>query len=64
MSLLTLVVILFGIGIGLYFLRRVTFLDPTIKTIIVWVVVIVAILLVLNAFGIIDRIRGVPVPKI
>lgn len=64
MSLLTLLIILIVIGLVCTFIDRATLIHPTIRRIIFWVLIIVAFVLVLYAFGIWDRVRSVGVPKI
>lgn len=64
MSLVVLIIVLVFIGVALFFLRRAAWIDGTIKTIIYVVLVAFAIFLVLQAFGVLDKIRGVNVPKV
>jgi hypothetical protein len=64
MSLLSLIIILVVLGVGLYLLRTYVPMDAKIMQIITIVVIIVALLLVVNAFGLLDAIRGVQVPRV
>jgi hypothetical protein len=64
MPLLTLVIVLILIGVALWLINSYIPMDRKIKTILNIVVVIVAILFVLQAFGVIDELRGVRVPQI
>ena len=64
MSLLTLVIVLVIMGVIAYFVQTASKLNATFKWIILAVLVIVALLMVLSAFGILDDIKGVKVPKV
>lgn len=63
MSLVLLIVVLVVIGIALYYLNQWP-LDGTIKWLIRAVLIIAALFLILQAFGVLDAIRGVKVPRI
>lgn len=64
MSVIALLVILIILGVVLYFVQGSDKINATIKKIL-WVVIIaIAILLVLWAFGIWDEVRNVRVPKL
>jgi fumarate reductase subunit C len=65
MSLLALILILVCLGALLWAINTYcTFIAPPIKTLITIVIVIVALLLVADAFGLLDAIRGVRVPRV
>lgn len=64
MSLLALFIIIVVIGVIVYVIQKYAPLDPIFKNIILWLGVGVVVLLLLNAFGVIDAIRGVQVPRI
>ena len=64
MSLLTLFLVLICIGVVVYCIHRFIPMAPPIKNLITIVAVVVCALLVLNAFGIIDALRGVQVPRV
>lgn len=64
MSLLALFVVLIVIGLFLYCVNRWMPQYPAILTIINVVGVIVALLIVLSAFGILDSLRGIQVPRL
>lgn len=65
MSLVALLIILLFLGAVLWFVNvKGAAMNSTIKLIINIVVIIVAIVLVLAAFGVWDEIRNVKVPKL
>lgn len=64
MSLLALVIILICLGVLLWAVKAYIPMDESLRKIVTIVVVIIAVLLVLNAFGVIDAIRGVQVPRL
>lgn len=66
MSVISLVVLLIGLAAVLWLVNtKVTAsLHPTMKTLINIVVITAAIILVLQAFGIWQEIRGIQVPKL
>ena len=64
MSILTLFLILICIGVVVYCITRFIPMQPAIKNVVVVVAVIVCVWLALDAFGIIDAIRGVRVPRV
>lgn len=64
MSVLTLVLILVFLGAVAYFANASGKLTPTFKWLINAVLIIVAVFLILSAFGVLDEIRGVKVPKL
>ncbi len=64
MSVVALVLILCFLG-GIAWLVNVKIpIGPTFKLIINLVLIVVAIILVLHAFGVWDQVRGVQVPKL
>lgn len=63
MSLLVLLGALVVIGVLLYFLNQIP-MDAAFKTLIRVVAIVVAIWIILEAFGIIDYLRGVHTPKL
>jgi hypothetical protein len=64
MSLLGLVVLLLAVGVLLYCIEHYVPLDATIKRIIHIVVILVVVLILLQAFGILDALRGLRVPRL
>ena len=64
MPLLTLVVALVAAGLILYAINRFVPMDGRIKMILNVVVIIVMLVVVLDAFGVIDALRGVRVPRV
>jgi hypothetical protein len=64
MSILTLLVTLIVIGVVLYLVSTYIPMDAVVKRIIVIVGIILAILLVCEAFGLFDAIRGQSVPHL
>lgn len=64
MSILALIVILLILGFVAWGVSRITTINPTFKTIIYVVLVAIAVLICLNAFGILDEVRRHPVPKL
>lgn len=63
MTLLTLIVALGSAGVILYCMNRFIPMDARIKMILNIVVIVVMLVVVLDAFGIIDALRGVRVPR-
>jgi hypothetical protein len=63
MPLLTLIVALVSVGVVLYCINRFVPMEGKIKSILNIVVILVLIIVVLDAFGIIDALRGVQVPR-
>jgi hypothetical protein len=59
MSLLTVVLVLVIVGVVLYLINRFVPMDPKIKTILNWVVVIFLIIWLLNALGAFHWLGGV-----
>jgi hypothetical protein len=65
MSLLQLLIILILFGVLLWlFNAYVTIVDAKVKKLINIVVIVALVLLCLYAFGVLDAIRGVRVPKV
>lgn len=64
MPLLTLVIILCALGFGLWALNMYAPLDGKIKTVINIVVVLVAVILSAQAFGVCGNVGSIQVPQI
>ncbi len=64
MSLLSLVIALVVVGVLLWCVNHFIPMDGRIKTVLNIVVFVVMGLLVLQAFGVVDAIRGVRVPRL
>ena len=65
MSVIALVLILLFLGGLLWLINcKIPGLNPTIKWLINAVVIVVAILLVLSAFGVWEQVKGVRVPRL
>lgn len=64
MSVVALVFILLFLGVVAYFVNTSAKLTPTFKWILNTVLIVIAVLLVLMAFGVWDEIRGMKVPKV
>lgn len=64
MSLLTLLVIIVVVGIVVWAIYKAPFIAPPFKTAAMIVALVVVGLLILNAFGVIDAMRGINVPKV
>ena len=64
MSLIGLVLVLIVVGVLLWLTNTYIPLDPKIKTILNVVVVIVVVLFVLSAFGLLDSLNAVRVPRV
>lgn len=64
MSVLALILILVVLGIVAYFINTSAKITPTIKWIINAVIVTVAVLLVLSAFGVWDEVKNIKVPRL
>lgn len=64
MSIVFLVLIIAALGIGAYLMRKVKIIDPLFRLIIQIILIVIAILVALQAFGILDSIRGAKVPRI
>lgn len=63
MPLITLIIALVSVGVVLYCINRFVPMQGQIKTILNVVVILVLLLVVLDAFGVIDALRGVRVPR-
>lgn len=63
MSILALIIILVAIGVGLYFIQKAPIV-AWMKTLITVVLVIIAILIVLQAFGVLDQVKSAQVPRV
>lgn len=64
MSLLELIIALVAVGVILYCINRFVPMDGRVKTVLNIVVILVLVVFVLQAFGVIDAIRGVRVPRV
>lgn len=64
MSVLVLILLLAFFGVIAYFANTSVKLSPTFKWLINAVLIVVAVLLVLSAFGVWDEVRNVKVPKL
>jgi len=65
MSLISLLLVLILFGVLLWaFNQYVTFIDPKVKTLVNIVVIVALVLFCLYAFGVLDDIRGVRVPRV
>ena len=64
MDLLTLVVVVLVAGVIVYVIHKAPWINPTYKMIASGLILLTIVLLVLNAFGIIDALRGVRIPKV
>lgn len=64
MSVLTLIIILVVLGIAAYFVNANAKINATFKWLINAVLIVVAVLLVLVAFGVWDNVRDIKVPKL
>ena len=64
MSLLALLVIIVVVGAIVWLIYRAPFISPPFKTAAMIVALVVVGVLILNAFGVIDALRGVTVPKV
>ena len=57
MPLLTILIVLVIVGVGLYLINTYVPMDPKIKRILNWVVVIVVVLWLLSLFGIFGHLQ-------
>ncbi len=64
MSLLTLFFIIVVVGVVVYLIRRFAPMDQAFKDAVLWVGIGVVVFVVLEAFGILDAVRGVRVPHV
>jgi heme A synthase len=64
MSLLALIVILVAIGVCLWLVNRHIKMEENVKQILNVAVLIVVVFILLHAFGILDELRSVKVPKL
>lgn len=64
MSLLVLLLILGAMGVAAYFINASAKVNPTFKWLMNLVLIVVAALLVLEAFGVWDQVKSIRVPKI
>lgn len=63
MSLISLIVALVAVGVILYCINQFVPMDARVKMILNVVVVLVLVVFMLDAFGLIDAMRGVRVPR-
>ena len=64
MSVLGLILLIVAIGVILFLINAYVPMESNVKKILNVVVVIILILILLHAFGVIDELRGVRVPKL
>jgi hypothetical protein len=64
MSLISLIIALVAVGVVLYCINQFVPMDAKIKTILNVVVILVLVVFVLDAFGLIDAMRGVRTPRL
>lgn len=64
MSLLTLLLVVVLLGVLAYVIGRLPWVAPPFKGIAIVVCIIIAGFLVLNAFGVLDALSGVRVPRV
>lgn len=64
MSLISLLIILVVLGVVAYLINAYLPMDARIKSIAIWVIIIIAIFIVLSAFGVCGAVKGVAVPKV
>lgn len=63
MPLLTLLIALVSVGVVLYCINRFVPMEGKIKSILNIVVILVLVVVCLDAFGVIDALRGIQVPR-
>ncbi len=59
MPLLTIIIVLVVVGVVLFLINKYIPMDAKIKTILNWVVVIIVILWLLNAFHVLNFLKGI-----
>jgi RsiW-degrading membrane proteinase PrsW (M82 family) len=64
MSVIALILILVVLGVVAYFVNTSAKINGTFKWLINAVLIVVAVLLILTAFGVWDELKGMKVPKI
>lgn len=64
MSVIALIFILAFLGVAAYFVNTASKITPTFKWLINAVIIVVAVFLILMAFGVWDEIRGMKVPRV
>jgi hypothetical protein len=64
MSIIGLILVLVLVGVVLWLINAYIPMDAKVKMILNIVVVIILILFILSAFGVLDDLRGMKVPKI
>jgi hypothetical protein len=63
MSLISLIIALVSVGVVLYCINRFVPMDGKVKTILNIVVILVLVVFMLDAFGLLDAMRGIRVPR-
>lgn len=64
MPLISLIIALVAVGVVLYCINQFVPMDAKIKTILNVIVILVLVVFVLDAFGLIDAMRGVRTPRL
>lgn len=64
MSLVSLLIILVVLGVVAYLISAYLPMEPRIKSIAIWVIIIIALFIVLSAFGVCGAVKGVAVPSL
>ena len=64
MSLVTLLIVLIVLGVVAYAIKTYLPMEPAIKTLLLWVILAVAVVVVLSAFGVCDALRAQTVPRV
>lgn len=64
MSIVLLLIIVFALGIEAYFLGGAKWVAQPFRTILQIILIVIAVLVTLQAFGILDKIRGAQVPRV
>ncbi len=64
MGLFELFLLILVIGIVVFCIRKFTPIDQAFKDIVLWVGVGVVVVILLHAFGVLDALRGIRVPRI
>ena len=59
MSLFTIIIVVVVVGIVLFLINRFIPMDAKIKQILNWVVIIILIIWLLNAFGVLNYLKGI-----
>lgn len=64
MSIVLLLIIVFALGIAAYFLGGAKWVAQPFRTILQIILIVIAVLVTLQAFGVLDKIRGAQVPRV